>query len=334
MCNGSNGLESRQVPAGTGEDKPLWNVYEEFNEGVYISTIDTHELIYMNRRLRKLLGFDSHQDYRGKRCYEVMQGLGRPCPFCTNDKLTNHGFYRWVHDNPFLKQRFLLKDALFIQNGVALRLEFVAPIDQPAALDGTSCFHQSELVSQCIRHIQRNAATPDEVIRSILEFSIQAFRCASVASFSVSRQGSVAMDYRVIHPEYAAGDDGDHSDAEIVLHSELWSHMLQTGKGVALHAEDQEMRKYPVQAAIVKQYNTHNMVLEPLKDDGTIIGFIGGRDIPEEQFADFVSFLATVSFIMSTMYKQREIQKKLEAIGMTDLMTGSRNSNAFLLRSE
>lgn len=94
------------------------------------------------------------------------------------------------------------------------------------------------------------------------------------------------------------------------------------------------MRKYPVQAAIVKQYNTHNMVLEPLKDDGTIIGFIGGRDIPEEQFADFVSFLATVSFIMSTMYKQREIQKKLEAIGMTDLMTGSRNSSAFLLRSE
>lgn len=334
MYTGSSGLESRSVPVRAEDNKPLWNIYENFNEGVYISTIDTHELIYMNRRLRDLMGFEGHQDYRGKKCYEVIQGLAEPCPFCTNDKLSNCGFYSWVHYNPVLQQRFLLKDALFTQDGVALRIEFAAEIDQTAPLDSNSFFHHSELVNQCIRYIQQRATTPDEVIQSILEFTMQTFRCTSVASFSVSKQNSVTMEYRVINPKRAAEDYGANSDSEIVLHSELWSHMMQTGRGVALHAGDEEMLRYPVQAAITKKYGMRNMVLEPLKDNGTVIGFLGGRDIPEEQFGGFVSFAATVSFILSTMYKQREAQKKLETIGMTDLMTGSNNSNAFLLRSE
>ena len=146
MCNGLKALAGQDDPAMTDQENPLWNIYENASESVYICTVDTHELLYMNRRLRELMGFDSHQAYKCKKCYEVIQGLKEPCPFCTNDKLTNGDFYSWVHYNPILKQRFLLKDALFSLNGAPMRIEFASEIDQDVSsedLPDPSMFHHS-----------------------------------------------------------------------------------------------------------------------------------------------------------------------------------------------
>lgn len=40
-----------------------------------MADMDTHELIYMNRYLRDALGCDGHEDYVGKMCYHVLQGV-------------------------------------------------------------------------------------------------------------------------------------------------------------------------------------------------------------------------------------------------------------------
>lgn len=41
--------------------------FEEMDEFVYISDIKTHQLVYMNRRLRESLGYQQTADYAGKR---------------------------------------------------------------------------------------------------------------------------------------------------------------------------------------------------------------------------------------------------------------------------
>lgn len=336
MCKGLKALAGQDEPAMTDQENPLWNIYENASESVYICTVDTHELLYMNRRLRELMGFDSHQAYKCKKCYEVIQGLKEPCPFCTNDKLTNGDFYSWVHYNPILKQRFLLKDALFSLNGAPMRIEFASEIDQDVSsedLPDPSMFHHSEAVSSCIRYAQ-DASTPDDVVRKILDFSARTFGCKSAASFSVTRHGVVCIEYKSFNPDNPPGEEEACADAEILPYSELWGHMLETGSGVAMSMDDEEAPKYPVHGAIAQKYHISNLAIEPLKDNGKIIGFIGGYNIPKSKFAAFVSFLATISFIVANMYKQRDAQRKLEAIGFTDLMTGSNNRNAFLLRVE
>lgn len=336
MCNGSKALVEQDEPAVTDQAHPLWNIYENVSEGVYICTVNTHELVYMNRRLREMMGFRTHQEYKGKKCYEVTQGLPAPCPFCTDGKLTNDSFYNWVHYNPILKQRFLLRDALFELDGVPMRIEFASEIDQNVSLmdlTESPTFHHSEEIGRCVRYIQ-DAATPDDVVRKILDFSARTFECKSAASFTITRQGAVCIEYKSFDPDDPPGEAETCADSEMLPYSELWADMLDTGSGVVMPMVDEGARQHPVHGAIARKYGIYNLAIEPLKDGNKIIGFLGGYNIPESKFAGFVSFLATISFIAANMYKQREVQRKLEAVGFTDLMTGANNRNAFLLRVE
>lgn len=56
----------------------LVSFFEDLDEMVYISDRETNELLYMNRHLRNSLGYGSGEEYKGKKCYEVLQGGKAP----------------------------------------------------------------------------------------------------------------------------------------------------------------------------------------------------------------------------------------------------------------
>ncbi len=47
----------------------IWEFFENMNEYVYVSDVDTHELVYMNKKLREAYECSTHEDYQGKICY-------------------------------------------------------------------------------------------------------------------------------------------------------------------------------------------------------------------------------------------------------------------------
>lgn len=67
---------------------------------IYLADPQTHELIWVNRYFREILGYDP----TGKICHEQIQGLSAPCSFCTNDiiKLQPGEPYHWEYHNPLL----------------------------------------------------------------------------------------------------------------------------------------------------------------------------------------------------------------------------------------
>ncbi|MBD3221010.1 GAF domain-containing protein [bacterium] len=67
---------------------------------VYLADPDTHELLWVNRYFRDLLGYDPS----GKICHEEIQGLPEPCAFCTNDviKMQPGVPHHWEYHNPML----------------------------------------------------------------------------------------------------------------------------------------------------------------------------------------------------------------------------------------
>lgn len=100
---------------------------DEYDGVVYISDMDTYDLVYMNREGRKILGWEEEPS-DGQKCYEVLQGRQEPCPFCTNEKLCTDSFYRWKFMNPHLGKTFLCRDREFSWNGRRARIEFAADI--------------------------------------------------------------------------------------------------------------------------------------------------------------------------------------------------------------
>ena len=91
-----------QYVSGEHEDCPeslLQIIMEEVDEIVYVSDIATYEILYLNEFGKKVFGLTDIG--KGRKCYEVLQGIDAPCPFCTNQFLNCETFYTWELTNPF-----------------------------------------------------------------------------------------------------------------------------------------------------------------------------------------------------------------------------------------
>ena len=66
----------------------VWSVFQNLDEFVYASDIETNELVYLNRKAMDTFGLKSIDEIKGRKCYEVLQGSNLPCALCTNNQLS------------------------------------------------------------------------------------------------------------------------------------------------------------------------------------------------------------------------------------------------------
>ena len=99
---------------------------------IYVSDIQTYEILYINEYTRKLFG-----DIEGHICWESLQkGQNGPCSFCTNDRIvTSEGkptdVYHWEFQNTVTGQWFDIRDtAIEWEEGRIVRLEIATEISK------------------------------------------------------------------------------------------------------------------------------------------------------------------------------------------------------------
>ena len=95
---------------------------DEYGGNAYISDMENYDLLYVNQTSCETLGLP-REKLIGCKCYEAIQGRTSPCPFCTNDCLTEEEFYEWEYYNQFLRHRYFLKDRIIEWEGKKVRLE-------------------------------------------------------------------------------------------------------------------------------------------------------------------------------------------------------------------
>ena len=59
--------------------KKIWEFFENMDEVVYVSDVDSYDLVYMNKKALELYGFQSLGELAGKKCYEILQNSSSPC---------------------------------------------------------------------------------------------------------------------------------------------------------------------------------------------------------------------------------------------------------------
>lgn len=74
---------------GMKDQEQLLDVFGEY---LYVADFQTYELLYMNERSLEILNL-TPENYKQKKCYEVIQGRDAPCPFCTNKYLSYDKVY-------------------------------------------------------------------------------------------------------------------------------------------------------------------------------------------------------------------------------------------------
>ncbi len=107
----------------------LYIILDSMDAMVYVADMETHELLFMNRRGRSLFG-----DVIGKKCYEtIQQDQNGVCSFCTNAKLMDAsdptGVYQWEFQNTKNGRWFDCRDrAIRWVDGRIVRLEIATDI--------------------------------------------------------------------------------------------------------------------------------------------------------------------------------------------------------------
>ena len=102
---------------------------DDISDVVYLTDINTYELKFMNKAAKRNLGIDEDDSsYMNQKCYKILQGLDKPCSFCTSKLLSSDKSLISHHKNLNNEKEYVLKDRLVSWNGIKCRMEMAVDI--------------------------------------------------------------------------------------------------------------------------------------------------------------------------------------------------------------
>ncbi len=111
------------------EREQLLSIFGSINESIYISDMDTYEVLYANEHLQKSFG----RKLIGELCHKALQGMDKPCDFCTNPiirKLRGQP-YQWEFHNSTINKDFQIVDRVICwPDGRDVRFEIAIDITE------------------------------------------------------------------------------------------------------------------------------------------------------------------------------------------------------------
>jgi len=144
----------------------LTTIFDSVNAIIYVADLTTHELLYVNRFGIDLFG----KDWRGKRCYEVIQaGQADPCSFCTNDLLVSGGEpqppYIWEFQNTVTGTWYQCIDrAIRWTDGRLVRMEIAFDISERKGIE--------QLKDEMVSAVSHEMRTPLTAMLGYTEFML------------------------------------------------------------------------------------------------------------------------------------------------------------------
>lgn len=102
-------------------------ILECSDEAIYVTTIDTRELLFLNSAAKQYCR--KHYDsYNRMKCYDVFLGNNEPCPFCKIKNLTEGEIYAREFTHPISHRILQLKGSIIEWNGKPAHIEYISDI--------------------------------------------------------------------------------------------------------------------------------------------------------------------------------------------------------------
>lgn len=247
-------------------------IVEGMDDVVYVSDVETFELYYLNPAGRRLTGM---YDYKGRKCYEVLQGQSSPCEFCTNHCLRMDQFHVWENENPYLNRHFILKDKLILWCGKMARLEI--------AIDIT----EKEIVSQSVREkldFEKNIVDCTRIL--VEEEHIGTAILKVLGSIGEFYQADRAYVFEVDEDrghwsntyEWCRKGITSQRDRLQAIPSKLLRRWLQNfvqEKSIVITDVDQVREEFYAEWDVLSSQGIKNLLAAPIWKERRLIGFIG-----------------------------------------------------------
>jgi diguanylate cyclase (GGDEF)-like protein len=305
-----------------------WEFFEEMNEIVYAVDVETYELVYMNRRARKQFGLESEEDYKGKLCYKVLQSVTSPCYFCNNHELEEHKFAEWCYENPILKQKFLLKDTIVVEDGRKCRLEIAIDITgKEKKTDIVDDYvSNEEMINEGLR-ISLLTTNPDESVQNLLEYIGKSLKCERIYIFEEEHGVSFRNSYEWCAPGVVP--QIDNLQAVSMETVEIWMEAFRKNQNIIIKDLEATKDTDPLMYECLKPQDINSIVVSPLVYNNKIIGFYGVDNPPSDHMENISTMFMILGHFIVAQIRRGYLFKRMQRMSFHDQLTGFGNRHAF-----
>lgn len=276
------------------------SIIDAMDEIVYVRDMETYELLYLNDAGRVITGA---YDYKGRKCYEILQNRKTPCEFCYNECQKKEGYFIWEVDNHYLGRHFMVKDKMITWGGKRARLTI--------CLDLTEKEITSKKVQEKLEFEQNivaatkmllNEKDKGKAIDKVLEM-IGNFYAADRAYLFELQKNEKFWDNTY---EWCA----DGIEAQIrslqdvpLKVTERWNENFRKGESIMIDDLEEVKEISSLEYEVLNAQKIRSLIVSPIWRDSDVIGFIG-VDNPKKREHDPGQVQTMSYFIADRLVKE------------------------------
>lgn len=301
------------------------SLLNEISELVYVSDPETYELLFVNQTGCQTLHLEN---YKHKKCYEVLQGKTSPCEFCTNDRLCDDNFYTWEFTNPSIGRHFLLKDKIIQWRGKTARMEIAFDITERELQkqEVKNMLDVQTLITNCVRMLYA-VDDLDQTINAVL---------TQIGEFLVSDRAYVfEIKDELMNNTHEWTAPGISPQLEKLQQLDLslisdWLPFFEKNDCIIIDDVEQLQKTNPAAYATLHAQEITSLIAAPIFLDNKLAGYIGIDNYDSEKIKNSSYLLLSMSIFLSYAIRHRNHVDMLHRLSYHDLLTNALNRNAFM----
>lgn len=301
------------------------SLLNEISELVYVSDPETYELLFVNQTGCQKLHLEN---YKHKKCYEVLQGKTSPCEFCTNDRLCDDNFYTWEFTNPSIGRHFLLKDKIIQWRGKTARMEIAFDITELELQkqELKNMLDVQTLITNCVRMLYA-VDNLDQTINAVL---------TQIGEFLVSDRAYVfEIKDELMNNTHEWTAPGISPQLEKLQQLDLslisdWLPFFEKNDCIIIDDVEQLQKTNPAAYATLHAQEITSLIAAPIFLDNKLAGYIGIDNYDSEKIKNSSYLLLSMSIFLSYAIRHRNHVDMLHRLSYHDLLTNALNRNAFM----
>lgn len=301
------------------------SLLNEISELVYVSDPETYELLFVNQTGCQTLHLEN---YKHKKCYEVLQGKTSPCEFCTNDRLCDDNFYTWEFINPSIGRHFLLKDKIIQWRGKTARMEIAFDITERELQkqELKNMLDVQTLITNCVRMLYA-VDDLDQTINAVL---------TQIGEFLVSDRAYVfEIKDELMNNTHEWTAPGISPQLEKLQQLDLslisdWLPFFEKNDCIIIDDVEQLQKTNTAAYATLHAQEITSLIAAPIFLDNKLAGYIGIDNYDSEKIKNSSYLLLSMSIFLSYAIRHRNHVDMLHRLSYHDLLTNALNRNAFM----
>lgn len=300
---------------------------ESGQDFVYLSDLESYELYTVNgadeRLIQGLFG-----DYRGKKCYEVLQGRKTPCPFCTNQLLSREQFYVWKQHDDSTGREFIRRDKLVSWEGRTVRLEIITDVTKPGRMADVmgEILECQNLITGCLQCF---------ISYEGLGGAFQRILCLIRDFYQADRAAFAFFGSQGEFPRFLEEGNKNTSGLLCSLRQDMpteWVRLFEGGRQIYLPDTEGWRKKNPEISRYLSGKGIRTLCFTPLMADGELKGVLELCNMRTHK--KDLNLLNTVSLHVEAQLLKEQARREAERALYYDLVTGYRSFEWFKPEAE